>query len=299
MQPILVSRIGGYPIVKIFLFFALAFLITWGTGMVVVFSTHSELVNNVLPVAHPIPLAFPLAIFLVVVGSFGPALAALIVTALDMRRAGVRDLLRQFRRWRVGWIWFATAFLGPTLLALIALALSVAFGGLPPARWFGFPQAREFAGWAFGPWGEELGWRGYAQPTLQCRWSAFRSSLLVGTMWWTWHHWVMATPASSSLSYWSAHFGPSGAFLAFELANSVLMAWLYNSTNGSLPIAWAAHVGLSLGGHLVRINPYPFGFFLVVFWMAAVLVIVVNGPRTLSRVPPKQLTTQARISESS
>ena len=82
MESVLVSRIGGHRIVKIFLFFGLAFLITWGTGMVVVFSTHSELVNNVQPVAHPIPLAFPLAIFLVVVGSFGPALAALIVTAL-------------------------------------------------------------------------------------------------------------------------------------------------------------------------------------------------------------------------
>ena len=299
MQSVSASRIGGHTIATIFLFFALAFLITWGTGMVVVFSTHSQLVNNVQPVAHPVPLAMPLAIFLVVVGSFGPALAALIVTALDTRRTGVRDLLRQFRRWRVGWIWFATALLGPALLALIALALSVAFGGTAPAHWFGFPAAREFAGWAFGPWGEELGWRGYAQPTLQRRWSAFRSSLLVGTMWWTWHHWVMATPASSSLSYWFAHFGPSGAFLAFELANSVLMAWLYNSTNGSLPIAWAAHVGLSLGGQLVHINPYPFGFFLVVFWVAAVLVIVVNGPRTLSSLPQKQLTTQARIAESS
>ena len=59
MQSESVSRIGGHPIATIFLFFALAFLITWGTGMVVVFSTHSQLVNNVQPVAHPIPLAFP------------------------------------------------------------------------------------------------------------------------------------------------------------------------------------------------------------------------------------------------
>jgi hypothetical protein len=263
-----------------------------------VFSSHSELVNNVQPVAHPIPLAFPLAIFLVVIGSFGPALAALMVTALDTGRTGVRDLLGQFRRWRIGWIWFATALLGPALLALIALALSIVFGATTPTHWFGFPAAREFAGWAFGPWGEELGWRGYAQPTLQRRWSAFQASLLVGSIWWTWHHWVMATPASSSLSYWFAHFGPSGAFLAFELANSVLMAWLYNSTGGSLPIAWAAHVGLSLGGQLVHVNPYPFGFFLLVFWIAAASVIVVNGPRTLSRMPQSQFTKQPRVAES-
>lgn len=271
------------PLLSFFLFTVVAFLITWGTGMLVVLSTHSSLVNGAQPVAHPIPLPFPVAIALVLIGGYGPALAAVIVTAWESGRAGVRELLRQFRRWRVGWIWFATALLGPALLGLIALGLTVVFGGAAPAHWFGFPPARDFAGWAVGPWGEELGWRGYAQPRLQRRWGAFATSLLVGAIWWTWHHWPMATPAGGSLSYWFAHFGPSGAFLVFELANSVLMAWLYNSTGGSLPVAWAAHVGLSLGGNLVHINPHPFGFFLLVFWTAAALVVFLNGPRTLSR----------------
>ena len=62
-----------------------------------------------------------------------------------------------------------------------------------------------------------------------------------------------------------------------------MMAWLYNSTAGSLPIAWASHVGLSLGQNLVDKHPIPFGSFVLTFWAAAVLVIVVNGPRSLSR----------------
>src|SRR5215469_11953019 len=83
MKSVSVLRIGAHPILKVFLFFGLAFLITWGTGMVVVLSTHSELVNNVQPIVHPIPLPFPLAIFLVIIGGFGPALAAFIISAFD------------------------------------------------------------------------------------------------------------------------------------------------------------------------------------------------------------------------
>lgn len=271
-----------HPLASFLLFSALAFLITWGTGMAVVFSTHADMVNGAHPVVHPISLSFPLVIILLMVGGMGPALAAVIVTALKSGRDGVRVLLRQFQRWRVSWIWFAIALLGPALLGLIALMATYAFGLSTPTCWLSFPPLREFAGWAIGPWGEELGWRGFAQPRLQRRWGAFPTSLLVGLVWWGWHHWPMATPGAP-VKFWLTHFGASGAFLIFELANSVLMAWLYNSTGGSLPIAWAAHVGLSLGGQMVNIHPYPFGFFLVVFWAAAALVVLVNGPRTLSR----------------
>lgn len=283
-----------HPLLSFLLFSVLAFLITWGTGTAVVFSTHSEMVNGAQPPAHPVPLPFALVVLLLLIGAYGPACAAVIVTWWESGGEGVRNLLRQFRRWRIGWIWFVIALLGPALLGLTALIATSIFGLFTPASWFSFPPAREFAGWAFGPWGEELGWRGYAQPKLQRRWGAFATSLLVGLVWWTWHHWPMATPGAP-VKYWVTHFGPSGAFLVFELANSVLMAWLYNSTGGSLPVAWAAHVGLSLGGQLVHMNPHPFGFFLVVFWTAALLVLWVNGPRTLSRIANRAASSSPEV----
>ncbi len=273
-----------HPLPGFVLFSVLAFFITWSTGMAVAFSTHSNMVNGVNAPVHPLPLPFALVVVLLLIGAYGPACAAVIVTLWESGGGGVRNLLGQFRRWRVHWIWFVIALLGPAVLGLVALMTTYVLGFATPAQWFSIPRLREFAGWAFGPWGEELGWRGYAQPKLQQRWGAFSSSLLVGIVWWTWHHWPMAVPGAP-VKYWLTHFGASGAFLVFELANSVLMAWLYNSTGGSLPIAWAAHVGLSLGGQLVHINPFPFGFFLVAFWGAALVVLLVNGPRTLSRLP--------------
>jgi hypothetical protein len=136
-------------------------------------------------------------------------------------------------------------------------------------------------GLAVGPWGEELGWRGYAQPQLQRRIGALGASLVVGTIWSVWHYWPVLTPAGGSLrEFISPAFG---TWLAYELANSVMMAWLYNSTGGSLPIAWAAHAGLSLGQNLVNKHPIPFGSFVLTFWVAAALVVIRYGAQNLSR----------------
>jgi multisubunit Na+/H+ antiporter MnhB subunit len=76
---------------------------------------------------------------------------------------------------------------------------------------------------------------------------------------------------------------PFATWLTYELANSVMMAWLYNSTGGSLPIAWAAHVGLSLGQNLVNAHPIPFGWFVTTFLVVAGIIVIVSGPRTLAR----------------
>jgi len=267
-------------------FVAVTFLITWGTGMVVVFSEHAELVNGAHRIQHAIPLPLPIAIVLVIIGGWGPGLAALAVTAWESGLAGVRELLQQFRRWSVAPVWFAIALLGPALLGFIALLITAVSGGATPTHWFSSPSFR-LAGLLFGPWGEELGWRGYAQPQLQRGIGALGASLAVGTIWSVWHYWPVLTPAGGHLSeLFSTGFA---TWWAYELANSVMMAWLYNRTGGSLPIAWAAHAGLSLGQTLVDKHPIPFGSFVVTFWAAAALVVVWNGPRNLSRRGVKEL----------
>jgi membrane protease YdiL (CAAX protease family) len=269
------------PILDAALFSVFAFLITWGTGMLIVLSTHANLVNGAHQVEHPIPLPFPIAIALVMIGGFGPFLAAITVTWLRSGKAAVRELFSQFGRWRVHPIWFVLAFLGPAFLGFVALCVTALLGGSTPAHWFTLPRPMLFAGWTVGPWGEELGWRGYAQPQLQKRMGALGAAVVVGTIWSLWHYWPMATPAGGSLM--ELVQAPFLTWLTYEVASSVMMAWLYNSTGGSLPIAWAAHIGLSLGQNLVDIHPIPFGSFVLTFCSAALLVVLVRGPRNLAR----------------
>src|SRR5258708_38782609 len=117
---------------RIVRFTALTFLITLGTGILVVLSDRAQLVNGARPVQHPLSLPMPIAVSLMVLGGWGPGLAAIAVTAWESGRPGVRELLRQFRRWRVRPIWYLAALFGPALLGLVALALSALTGGLTP-----------------------------------------------------------------------------------------------------------------------------------------------------------------------
>ena len=271
---------GRRAIVRIVVFAALTLLTTWSTGMVVVLSTHAELVNGARRISHPISLPFPAAITLIVIGGWAPGLVAIVMSAFEGGRNGVSELFCQFCRWRIHPWWYCIALLGPALLGLIALFVAALLGSATPERWF-YPPSARLLGLAVGPWGEELGWRGYAQPGLQQGVGALTASLVVGTIWSCWHYWPVLTPAGGHMSeFFSASFA---TWLSYELANSVMMAWLYNSTGGSLPVAWAAHAGLTLGQSLVNSHPIPFGSFVITFWAAAALVIMLSGPRTLSR----------------
>ncbi len=58
--------------------------------------------------------------------TFGPMLAALIVTALDGGTAGLKELLSRQVRWRVGLVWYAVAIGLPVALELAIVALNVA-----------------------------------------------------------------------------------------------------------------------------------------------------------------------------
>lgn len=68
---------------------------------------------------------------------------------------------------------------------------------------------------------EEIGWRGYLQPTLQKRWSPFTSTLIVGGIWAIWHLplWFVVGSNQTSMNFlW---------FTLIALALSFLMTVIY------------------------------------------------------------------------
>src|SRR5258708_20425767 len=113
---------GRTRLLWVLIFAGAAFLITWLTGLAVVLSTQATLVNGAHVVAHPLALPMPASLALLFISAYGPALAALIVTATVSGRVGVRALLGQALRWRVGLQWSVLAFLFPTLIPLFPLS---------------------------------------------------------------------------------------------------------------------------------------------------------------------------------
>ncbi|MCS6889961.1 MAG: CPBP family intramembrane metalloprotease, partial [Chloroflexus sp.] len=125
-------------------------------------------------------------------GAYGPLAAAFIVTLLTAGPAGARELVARMARWQIGWGWLLVAALSPVaVFGLVVSVLRLIDGTWQAASGFGrvaeLPQLGWLAGWAvwiltFGI-GEETGWRGFAIPRLQARYSARDAALIVGLLW--------------------------------------------------------------------------------------------------------------------
>src|SRR6266511_1543630 len=184
--------------------------------------------------------------------------------------------MARLSRWRAGAWWYAAALLGPSLLTAVALGIMLLAGRAGPGPWLYAPAVLRLGLLALGPWGEELGWRGFLQPYLQARVHPLLAASLVAVCWFVWHQWPLLTPVGADLR-------PVGlvTFFAYLLAVSVLIAWLYNRTGGSLPVAWAAHAGMNLG--LVATPSVPLAR---ACFVAAALVVAWRDPRLGARPEP-------------
>ncbi len=76
--------------------------------------------------------------------------------------------------------------------------------------------------------GEEYGWRGFALPRLQGRYSALVAALIVGVVWWVWHYpaSLIKTGVPLDTPFW--------LFGIFVLSLSVLMTSVFNASGGSV-----------------------------------------------------------------
>ena len=121
-------------------------------------------------------------------------IAAVVVTALTTGWAGVRDLVSRIAMWRVRLRWWKVA-LSPVLLLLAATGVLWITGQERPAvgdyaRFSGTPVLAigVFAAITLAAAiGEEVGWRGFALPRLQRRFSPLIATLILASLWWLWH----------------------------------------------------------------------------------------------------------------
>src|SRR6185503_9375238 len=101
-------------------------------------------------------------------------------------------LLAKLVQWRVGLRWYAIALLVPIVVTALSAQLTVAAGAPAPtteqlAQWRGLFAAFPLTILFDGPFGEELGWRGWALPHLESRWTPVAATLIVGVFWAGWH----------------------------------------------------------------------------------------------------------------
>jgi membrane protease YdiL (CAAX protease family) len=191
------------------------------------------------------------------------------------------------------------------VITLGAIALHVALGGQPPSLGLligALPTLLIFVVYMMiaVALGEEVGWRGYALPALQARYSALIASLILGMMWALWHLPVFFNPDTFYSNL------PFALWLAYIVPFAILITWVFNSAGGSVLMAMFFHAVLNASSELwktipeysvkpattaeaVAFNVHVNLMGAIVLWVAAVAVVLVYGPRNLSRRPRQVL----------
>ena len=272
-------------------FYALAFAITWG-GLIIVVGGPSEVLGS--PELLGARFAFVMLAWLA-----GPSVASILMTGLVYGREGLRDLLTRVTRWRVGARWYAVALLTAPLLSMaVLLALSLASPEYLPTILTttdkGALLLQGIVGTLVGGIFEELGWTGFATPTLlkRMRYGVLATGLIVGVLWGVAH---------LPLYYWGASGDLSGSLLLVVVAANilawfppyrVLMVWVYDRTE-SLLLAILMHA--SLTGSLVILGSlapgWPLFAFLLVFgavlWVVVGTIALANHGHLTRQPPPR------------
>jgi membrane protease YdiL (CAAX protease family) len=133
-----------------------------------------------------------------------------------------------------------------------------------------------------GPFGEEPGWRGFALPRLQARFSPLVASLILGLLWALWR-----TPLHIN-DLTSGNAAGVLLHLAANIPMAVLFTWFYNRTNGSLPASMVLHTGVNATTIFL-----PQTAVATIISFAALVVIVVTARMWRKRTTPK-LAVEAR-----
>jgi membrane protease YdiL (CAAX protease family) len=211
----------------------------------------------------------------------GPSIAAVIVVAIVGGRSAVKRLLSRLVRWRIGLKWYVIAIGLTVVITLSAVALNVLFGATAPT-------GEQLSGWSELPFSfifffllagaaEELGWRGFAQPHLQGKYSALPSALILSVVGVVWHLPLFLT----------GNIELPDVPLIF--AGYVVYAWLFNSTGGSVLITMVAHATnntisgeffspMFQGADAVRQSAL-----LAILWIAAAVIVILRAGPNLGR----------------
>ena len=180
--------------------------------------------------------------------AFSPTISALIVAWLIGGRTEMIRLLSGFTRWKVGLRWYLAAaylVLGPLAFALVYIALGNPMMGIKPGVTASMLLGQLVFTLFSGPLAEEAGWRGFALPRLQLKYSALVSSIILGVIWACWHIPLFFVPGSSQQGI------PFPIYLMLVVTGAIYFTWLYNNTRGSLIIIVLAHFSFNLSGGFI------------------------------------------------
>lgn len=237
-------------------YFALAFGITWLVQLPAVLAHFGVMGGSADPYMN-----------LAGLGLFGPMIAALIASRMEPGGAGARAFWSSIWRSKAQPGWYLLALTLPALGYLLVRSVYGLFAS-DGGRWLYLPgDPQHVVAMIVAPIGEEIGWRGYALPRLQQRFSRLNAAVLLGALWGAWHlmMYLLAGVSTDILL----------VSIVFLIPGSVVFSWLYNRSQSSVLVAILAHAGVHLNNPNQALggSTTPFYLNVAVYTLLAALVL--------------------------
>ncbi|MGA7689780.1 MAG: type II CAAX endopeptidase family protein [Jiangellales bacterium] len=225
-------------------------------------------------------------------GLAGPAISALVVTAVIGGRAGLAGLWQRLTRWRVGWWWLSV----PAVLTAGALGLALVRGATDTGALTGYngisagvgPVATIVLVLVLNGFGEETGWRGFLADDLLRRHSLTVTALLVALVWAPWH---------APLFFFQSTFSDFSlaAVVGWAIgltAGSVVLTWLYRGASRSILLVAVWHTAFNFTSATPAAAGTVAAITSTLVMLAAVVIIVADQrkpePAALSSPTPDE-----------
>ena len=267
------SSVKNEKIAGLTFFFILSYALSWLYMIPSAMYSHNLLSN-------------PPPTFLSYIAAYGPALSS-ITTVIIFNKKEMGGVFSRIIIWRVHLKWYLIALLLQPAFMLVALGLSYLLNFAPDfehAMIFTIGDAvtleNMFASLLpflllqmISVLGEEIGWRGYALPTLLSSNGWFKSGLILGGLWAVWHVPLFITAGS-------VQSGMSPIWYFIDLmASSLIFVWLFLRTKGSVLIATLLHASINTFAIFLPIVPMrgaslmPFIILVTLKWGFVALIV--------------------------
>ena len=190
---------------------------------------------------------------LVMISAITGLLPAFVGSSIFSRIPGVRDQLRTYIKPRGPFWYYLLALVLIPSIWLLGNLLSRALGTRAPFLRYPVVDIRRL-GMAiifflynviFGALSEEPGWRGFALPRLQAKFSPLISGLILGVVWAVWHApgkfgGIEASSLSDTLVEW-----------VLIVLVTLIFNWLFNRTQGSILVTALIHPAMNTTGNFL------------------------------------------------
>jgi membrane protease YdiL (CAAX protease family) len=205
-------------------------------------------------------------------------------------------LWEQCTKWRIGIKWYLVAFALPLVLSAASLGIGLLASGGQFDYTAKVPLAYFLPFFLYmvvftGVW-EEPGWRGFALPRLQHRYSAYKSSWILGVLVGAWHfHFQVYYVYALGI----APLVVSLIILALGTVGwTIVLTWLYNNTRSVWLIIVLHGWGNTVQSYLIlSSNNLPAqALYGILPWLIAVVLLWMYGKEHLAPHPRPQATSE-------